>query len=110
MDVLFAEAPAGEIAPSRTTARTFGDPRELMKAADLLTSAERPAVVAGSGIWWDGAWTQLASFAENGRLPVFLSGSARGALPPGHDLFCQHARRVALEQPDVVPVIGTPLD
>jgi acetolactate synthase I/II/III large subunit len=110
MDVLFAEAPAGEVAPSRTGARTFGDPRELMKAADLLTKAERPAVVAGSGIWWDGAWKQLASFAENGRLPVFLSGSARGALPPDHELFFQHARGAALGAADVVCVIGAPLD
>jgi len=110
MDVLFAEAPAGEVAPSRTAARTFGDPRELMKAADLLTSAERPAVVAGSGIWWDSAWKQLAAFAENGRLPVFLSGSARGALPPDHELFFQHARGTALGAADVVGVIGAPLD
>jgi len=110
MDVLFAEAPAGQVAPSRTAARAFGEPRELMKAADLLTNAERPAVVAGSGVWWDGAWKQLASFAENARLPVFLSGSARGALPPDHDLFFQHSRGVALEAADVVCVIGTPLD
>src|ERR687885_1170718 len=110
MDVLFAEAPAGEVGPSRTTARAFGEPRELMKAAALLTNAERPAVVAGSGIWWDGAWKQLGSFAENGRLPVFLSGSARGALPPAHDLFFQHSRGVALDAADVVCVIGTPLD
>src|SRR5919199_3105862 len=110
MDVLFAEAPAAEVGPSRTTARAFGEPRELMKAADLLTNAERPAVLAGSGIWWDGAWKQLGSFVENGRLPVFLSGSGRGALPPDHDLFFQHSRGVALEAADVVCVIGTPLD
>lgn len=111
MDVLFAEAAADcPVAPSRSEARIFGDPREIMKAADLLTNAERPAVIAGSGIWWDGAWKQLASFAENGRLPVFLNGSGRGALPPDHDLFFQHARGAALEAADVLCVIGTPLD
>jgi acetolactate synthase I/II/III large subunit len=110
MDVLFAEAPAGEVAPSRTAARAFGDPRELMKAADLLTNAERPAVVAGSGIWWDGAWKQLTALAENGRLPVFLSGSARGALPPDYELYFQHSRGAALGAADVVCVLGAPLD
>jgi acetolactate synthase-1/2/3 large subunit len=110
MDVLFAEAPVGDIAPSRSSARAFGDPREVMKAAELLGGAERPAVVAGSGIWWDGAWRQLAAFAENGRLPVFLSGSARGALPPDHELFFQHSRGAALGAADVVCVIGAPLD
>jgi acetolactate synthase-1/2/3 large subunit len=110
MDVVFDEAPAGTVEPSRSTARAFGDPREVMKAADLLTNAERPAVVAGSGIWWDGAWKQLASFAENGRLPVFLNGSGRGALSPEHELFFQHARSGSLEVADVVCVVGTPLD
>src|SRR5919109_1453055 len=111
MDVLFAEAPAdAQVGPSRSAARAFGDPREVMKAAELLTNAERPAVVAGSGIWWDGAWKQLDALAENGRLPVYLNGSGRGALPPEHELFFQHSRGAALAAADVVCVIGTPLD
>src|SRR5439155_5339764 len=111
MDVLFAEAPvSAAVGQSRSAARAFGDPREVLRAAELLTNAERPAVVAGSGIWWDGAWKQLALFAENGGLPVFLSGSGRGALPPDHDLYFQHSRGVALEEADVVCVIGAPLD
>lgn len=111
MDVLFAEASADVgPGPARSTARTFGDPRELMKAADLLTKAERPAVVAGSGIWWDGAWKQLRAFAENGRLPIYLNGSGRGAIPPDHELFFQHSRSFALQNADVVCVVGTPLD
>jgi acetolactate synthase-1/2/3 large subunit len=111
MDVLFAEASVDSApAPSRSDARAFGDPREMMKAADLLTRAERPMVVAGSGIWWDGAWKELRAFAENGGLPVFLQGSARGALPPEHDLVFQHARSAALAGADVVCVVGTGLD
>ena len=109
MDVLFADG-SGDAAPSRSGARAFGDPREVMKAADLLTKAERPAVVAGSGIWWDGAWRPLRAFAENGELPIFLNGSGRGALPPDHPLFFQHARGEALASADVICVIGTPLD
>jgi acetolactate synthase-1/2/3 large subunit len=109
MDVLFADASA-QVAPSRSQARTFGDPREVMKAADLLTRAERPAVIAGSGIWWDGAWKQLRAFAENAELPIFLNGSGRGALPPDHPLFFQHSRGAALDAADVVCVIGAPLD
>ena len=111
MDVLFAEAaPDAEAAASRSEARPFGDPREMMKAADLLSRADRPLVIAGSGIWWDGAWAALRAFVYNGRLPVFLQGSARGALPPGHDLVFQHARSAALAAADVVCVIGTGLD
>jgi acetolactate synthase-1/2/3 large subunit len=111
MDVLFEEAAPGvPPASSRSEARAFGDPKETMKAAELLNGAERPAVIAGSGVWWDGAWKQLRLFAENGRLPVFLQGSGRGALPPEHELLFRHARGVALAEADLVCVIGTALD
>ena len=110
MDVLFDEASPAPAAPSRSRARPFGDPKEMMKAADLLSRAERPFVVAGSAIWWDGAWKQLRSFVENGRLPVVLQGSARGALPPDHELLFRHARGAGLAAADVVCVVGTGLD
>lgn len=109
-DLLFADAEPPPIASSRAPTRAFGDPEQLTKAVDLLSSAERPAVVAGSGIWWDDAASQLAAFAENGRLPVFLNGSGRGSLPPDHELFFQHSRSTALREADVVCVVGTPLD
>ena len=78
-----------------------------MRAAEVLNAAERPVVVAGSGIWWDGAWKQLGLFAENGRLPTLLEGSARGALPPDHELLFRHSRRSALDAADVVCAVGT---
>ena len=109
MDVLFADG-SGEVARSRSESRAFGDPREVMKAADLLTNADRPAVIAGTGIWWDGAWKQLRAFAQNGQLPIYLNGSGRGALPPDHPLFFQHSRGKAQAEADVLCVIGTPLD
>jgi acetolactate synthase-1/2/3 large subunit len=110
-DVLFGEAPSeGDVSPRRAAPRAFGDPDELAKAAELLSGAERPAVVAGSGVWWDDAASQLAALVGNGRLPVFLNGSGRGSIPPGHDLLFRHARSTALEEADVVCVVGTPLD
>ena len=51
-----------------------------------------------------------AAFAEAGRLPVYLNGSGRGALPPDHEFFFRHSRALAFEAADVVCVVGTPLD
>ncbi len=111
MDVLFSDAQDdGRLGRSRSSARTFGDPNQVLEAASLLSNAERPAVIAGSGIWWDGAWEELAAFAERGGLPVFPNGSGRGALPPGHELLFRHSRALALETADVVCVVGAPLD
>jgi acetolactate synthase-1/2/3 large subunit len=109
-DILFADGDAEPVAIPIEAPRAFPDPRELDKAADLLSAAERPAVVAGSGVWWDGAAAELARFAEAGRVPVYLNGSGRGSLPPGHELFFQHSRSMALDEADVVCVVGTPLD
>ena len=111
MDVLFADADdPGDIGPSHAAARAFGDPDEIARAADLLSRAERPALIAGSAVWWDGAWEQLRELVDAGRLPVFLQGSARGALPPEDDLVFAHARSLALAEADVVCVAGTGLD
>jgi len=108
-DILFADGDA-DVVTAVAAARAFPDPHELVTAAELLSSAERPALVAGSGVWWDGAAAELARLAEHGRLPVYLNGSGRGSLPPDHDLFFQHSRGLALDEADVVCVVGTPLD
>ena len=53
---------------------------------------------------------ELARLADHGRVPVYLNGSGRGSLPPDHELFFQHSRSAALDEADVVCVVGTPLD
>lgn len=111
MDVVFEDAAADPpVATARVTARTAGDGDAVEQAAALLADAERPAIVGGSGIWWDGAAAELARLAERLQAPVFLNGSGRGSLPPDHPLFFQHARGVALGAADVVLVAGATLD
>lgn len=94
----------------RTDARQPPDPRKVDAAMALLQAAERPAVIAGSSIYWDGAWDALRRFCETAQVPVFLNGAGRGCLPAGHPLFFQHTRKEALTGADVVFVIGTPFD
>lgn len=94
----------------RTDARQPPDPRKVDAAMALLQSAERPAVIAGSSIYWDGAWDALRRFCETAQVPVYLNGAGRGCLPAGHPLFFQHTRKEALTGADVVFVIGTPFD
>lgn len=111
MDVLFEEAePDRTPGPSRTDVRAAPDPDAIERAASLLRAAERPAIVAGSGVWWDDAAGQLDRLATVLQAPVFPNGSGRGSLPPGHPLLFQHARSSALAAADVVLVVGAPLD
>jgi acetolactate synthase-1/2/3 large subunit len=94
----------------RSDARQTADPRKVDEAMALLEKAERPAVIAGSSVYWDGAWDPLREFCERAQLPVYLNGAGRGCLPPDHPCFFQHTRKEALTNADVVFVIGTPFD
>ena len=94
----------------RTRARQPGDPAYVQRAVELLAKAERPAVIAGSSIWWDDAPTQLAAFAERLNAPVYLNGAGRGCLPADHPHFFSQTRKDALSEADVVLIAGTPLD
>jgi acetolactate synthase-1/2/3 large subunit len=111
MDVLFADAVA-EPAPgrARVDVRAFPDPELVEAAAQLLATAERPAIVAGSGVWWDDGAGALDRLALQAQAPAFLNGSGRGSLPPDHPCFFQHARAHALAAADVILVAGATLD
>lgn len=109
IDVIFGEAdvPAAEGA---LPVRPEPDPADVDSAARLIAQAERPVVIAGSDVYADGAWSELAAAAEALRLPVFANGMGRGCLSADHELSFSRARRVATKGADVVAVIGTPLD
>ena len=94
----------------RTRARMPGDRVEVERAVQLLAHAERPALIAGSSIYWDDAAAPLAGVAERLSAPVYLNGSGRGCLPADHPHFFNHTRKDALAEADVVVIAGTPLD
>jgi thiamine pyrophosphate-dependent acetolactate synthase large subunit-like protein len=93
------------------------EPAELDLAVALLESAERPAVIAGSGAWWADAGATLEAFIEKTSLPLFTVGLARGLVSDEHPLCFGYAdptlNRAAektLQQADVILVIGKKLD
>ncbi len=109
MDVFFSRAdvatPAGN-PPSRPEV----DPKPVAEAARVLAEAQRPVILAGTDVYADGAWNELAEAAGALRIPVFSNGMGRGCLPADDELAFARARRTAFQQADVVAVIGTPLD
>ena len=80
------------------------------RAAELLRGAQRPVIMAGTGLYWGHGEQQLQALAEQLRVPVFLNGLGRGCLPADHELFFARARSAGLSQADVALVIGVPLD
>jgi acetolactate synthase-1/2/3 large subunit len=93
-----------------TDARQPGDPAKIEEALRLLAAAERPVVLAGSAVYWDGAAETLDRLARKTGVPVYLNGMGRGCLPVDHPSFLQLSRKEALGKADVVLAVGTPLD
>jgi acetolactate synthase-1/2/3 large subunit len=107
LDVVFAEAEFEVPAAPGSEAR----PAEgIEQAAALLAGAERPAIMAGTGLYWGRGEEQLRALAEALGIPVFLNGLGRGCLPADHELAFSRARGAGLGGADVALVIGVPLD
>jgi acetolactate synthase-1/2/3 large subunit len=86
------------------------EPRQIERAAALLRDAERPVVMAGTGLYWGRGEGALRELAQELRIPVFVNGLARGCFPADHELYFSRARGAALKGADVALVIGVPLD
>jgi acetolactate synthase-1/2/3 large subunit len=112
LDHVFMSAPDPEAAAEapRPWTGPAADGPALSRAAVLLGEAERPAIMAGTGLYWGRGEEQLRRLAEDLGIPVFLNGLGRGCLPADHELFFSRARGAGLGQADVVLVIGVPLD
>jgi acetolactate synthase I/II/III large subunit len=108
LDVVFSEADAD---PPPGPRRGDGAPAEgIEEAAKLLAAAERPAIMAGTGLYWGRGEQQLRELAEGLGVPVFLNGMGRGCLPADHELAFSRTRGAGLGGCDVAVVIGVPLD
>jgi acetolactate synthase I/II/III large subunit len=112
LDHVFTEAAvdgahAGEPAYAPLAA---GVAEGVERAASLLSSAERPVVMAGTGLYWARAEDALVRLCEELSIPVFLNGLARGCVPADHATFLSRARGAALKGADLALVVGVPMD
>jgi thiamine pyrophosphate-dependent acetolactate synthase large subunit-like protein len=87
--------------------RAHGDPAAITEAMALLSRAERPLIIAGSGVWWSDAGAALQSFVETAGIPFYTTPLSRGAVPEDHELAFLFARARAFSEADVVLSVGT---
>jgi acetolactate synthase-1/2/3 large subunit len=106
MDVdVDADGPASEVDPLLVPAA-----EGVEAAAELLRGAERPVIMAGTGLYWAHGEHALRAIAEELRIPVFVNGLGRGCIPADHELAFSRARGQGLKGADVALVIGVPMD
>lgn len=90
------------------------DPESVDEAAAMILAAEKPIMVAGSGVFFARASGQLRKFAELTGVPVFTSSLGKGCLPDTHECcygpslpIRPGAALPALTQSDCVVLCGT---
>ena len=113
LDQVFMEAEAeadGETSLPDPAAAPAADGEALDRAVELLRGAERPVVMAGTGLYWARGEQALIRLCDELSVPVFLNGLARGCVPADHPLFFSRARSIGLKGADVALVIGVPMD
>jgi len=109
-----AEAPT-EARPLTPLQPTLPEPSEaqVQAAAELLSSARHPLVLAGNGVVRTGACEALAAFAERLRIPVANTFMAKGAIPFKHPmalgsvgLQAQDYVNAGFDRADVILCVG----
>jgi acetolactate synthase-1/2/3 large subunit len=93
--------------PWRPAPRTLGDPGAVHEAVALLARAERPVIIAGSGVWWSDGAAALQTFVEATGIPFYTTPISRGLIAEDHELAFLNARSKAFTEADVVLAVGT---
>ncbi len=90
------------------------NPDGVTEAVSILSAAERPLAVVGSGIHNARAWDQLLAFAESTGIPVATTATGKGSFPETHPLSVGCIGRAgtghgndAARRCDVVVGVGT---
>ena len=96
---------------------TVGHPRMIERAAELISSAERPMIYGGGGINSADAQEELVALAERADMPVTMTLLGKGGFPEEHELCLgmpgMHGTayaNYALHEADVILAVGTRFD
>jgi len=90
--------------------RTQADASDVQRAIDVLRSAERPLVIIGKGAAYSRAEEEVRQLIESTRLPFLTSPMGKGVVDDEHALSVMPARGLALQDADVVLLLGARLN
>ncbi len=97
--------------------RAWPCPEDLETVLDVIGAAQRPLLIGGHGVWWSGAETLLETCARRLNIPVFNVPYHQKLLSEASDVYMgladvhqYHPSRQALEDCDVVIMLGARLD
>nr|XP_022297186.1 uncharacterized protein LOC111106696 [Crassostrea virginica] len=89
---------------------TLADPDKVKDAIDVIQYAEKPLVIVGKGAAYARAEKSVKRFVESTRLPFLPTPMGKGVLPDDHELCVSPARSKALQEADVIVLLGARLN
>ena len=117
MEAAAEKTPKPEEWNANISSRCGADPEGVVRAVDMLLSAERPVILVGQGVRWGGACTELLRLAERLQIPVAASASGLGAIDTRHPLALglvarggHYQANHATRQADVLLALGVRFD
>jgi len=112
-DIILGEVEEDKVQPAATVAdppRTLAMPEDVEKALNVLESAEKPLVIVGKGMAWSRAEDEVRAFIERTQLPFLASPMGKGVMDDTHPLSVGAARSHALQEADVIFLMGARLN
>jgi acetolactate synthase-1/2/3 large subunit len=92
-------------------------PPDIRRAIDLFRAAQRPILIAGSGVWWARAEDALRRFIELTQIPLYTITMGRGTVSDDHPLVMgyadpalNYAVHTAFREADLFFIVGKRID
>lgn len=83
---------------------------DVVYALDVLKTAKKPVMMAGTSVKWSNAASTIQQFIEKTHIPTFVNGMGRGTVKPGTPELMNRVRKEAIKQCDVFICAGVLLD
>jgi 2-hydroxyacyl-CoA lyase 1 len=90
--------------------RMLASAQAVNDALAMLHSAERPLVIVGKGVAYARAENEVRRFVESSGLPFLASPMGKGVVPDDHKQSVASARSYALQNADVIFLMGARLN
>jgi len=90
--------------------RPYAEPESIEKALSVLKEAERPLAIIGKGTAYSGAEEEVRRFIDGTRLPFLPTPMGKGVVPDDQGQSVAPARSHALQNADVIFLMGARLN
>jgi acetolactate synthase-1/2/3 large subunit len=95
----------------------YPDPEEISRAAELISSSERPVILSGHGVVISQAYSELKELAEKANVPVITTLLGISGFPGTHPLYLgmpgmhgMYWNNIAIQESDLLIAVGMRFD